>query len=269
MSLPEPLDAEALGNALPAAFDASRVRLIPLVGSTNDEVRRLADGGAPSGTVVAAAEQLRGRGRLGRTWISPPGLGLYVSVLRRTRRSADELGRFGLAAAAAAWESCRATSSAPLHIKWPNDLMSRGRKLGGILAESWGPAGAISIAVGTGINVRHAPDAFPASLASQATSLAIESPDRYPTRERLLAEFLPRFDELADRLEAGDWPSVRVRWESGAQRLAGRRVAWTRPGGITVEARVLGLSDRGALDVECDDGSRGEALQGESVRWLG
>lgn len=268
MRPPESLDADALSEALPAGFDASRVRLIPVVGSTNDEIRRLAEGGAPSGIVVAAGGQTDGRGRLGRSWISPPGLGLYVSVLRRTRRPADELGRFGLAAVAAAWESCRETSGAPVGIKWPNDLTSRDRKLAGILAESWGRPGAISIAVGAGINVSHAHESFSPSLASAATSLAIESPDRYPTRERLLAEFLVRFDDLSDRLEAGDWSAVRVRWESGAGRLAGRRVAWARPGGSTVEARVLGLTDRGALAVLCDDGARGDALQGESVRWL-
>lgn len=268
MSRMPPLDPDAIRRALPAGFDASTLRVVGRVGSTNDEVRLLADGGAAAGIAVIAEEQGRGRGRFGREWYSPPGLGLYVSVLRRTTRPPEELGRYGLAAAAAAREACLAVSRADVRIKWPNDLVVRGRKLAGILAESWGTPARLSVAVGLGVNVGHDPPDFPPTLVASSTSLAMEGGLPVRARETLLAAFLVRFAELAGLLETGAWSTVRVRWESGALPFAGRRVEWTDSFGARTEARVIGLTDAGTLALERADGRRGEATQGESLRWM-
>lgn len=268
MSRMPPLDPGAIRNSLPGGFDPATLRVVGCVGSTNDEVRLLADRGAPAGTAVVAEQQKRGRGRLGREWYSPPGLGIYVSVLRHTTRPPGELGRYGLAAAAAAREACVEVSEVDAGIKWPNDLVVRGRKVAGVLAESWGRAPRLSVAVGLGVNVGHEASDFPRALAPSATSLAMEGalPDR--ARESLVAAFLVRFAELADLLEAGAWSTVRVRWEGGALPLEGRRVEWTDGGGVRQEARVIGLTDAGTLALVRSDGRRGEVTQGESLRWM-
>lgn len=268
MSRMPPLDPGAIRNALPEGFDPTRLRVVGRVGSTNDVIRLLADRGAPAGTAVVAEEQERGRGRLGREWHSPPGLGIYLSVLRHTSRPPEELGRYGLAAAAAAREACLEVSDVDARIKWPNDLVVGGRKVAGVLAESWGRAPGLSVAVGLGVNVGHEAADFPPGLAPFATSLAMEGalPDR--AREALVAAFLVRFAELADLLESGAWGPVRVRWEGGALPLEGRRVVWTDGGGVRSEARVIGLTDAGTLALVRSDGRRGEATQGESLRWM-
>lgn len=263
-----PWNDAALRATLAGRLDPDRILLRMTVGSTNDEVRCLAAAGAPSGTAVAAAEQTAGRGRLGRGWHSPDGEGLYVSVLWRSRRPPDELPRWSLAAAAAAYEACRDTSDANVRIKWPNDLMCGARKVGGILAESWGPPTGLAVVVGVGVNVSQARASFPGSLRDTATSLGLEASGGAPSRESLLAAFLLRFDEMAGRLENGDWATVRVRWERGAGAVVGRRVGWTVEGGGTAVGVVEALTERGTLALRAEDGARREAVLGESLRWL-
>ncbi len=268
MNRTPPLDPDAIRSALPDGFDPTGVRVVGCVESTQDEVRLLADRGAPTGTTVIAEEQSRGRGRRGRAWHSAPRLGVYMSVLRRTARPPEELGRYGLAAAAAARDACLEVSDVDARIKWPNDLTVRGRKLAGVLAESWGRPPRLSVIVGLGVNVAHEPEDFPPELAPFATSVAMEGSLRARARENLIAAFLVRFAGFADLLESGAWDPVRVRWEAGALPFAGRRVEWIDGGGIRSEARVIGLTHTGTLDLLLSDGRRGEATQGESVRWM-
>src|SRR5687767_9144179 len=107
------------------------------IGSTNDEAARLAEHGAPEGTTVMASAQTAGRGRFGRSWFSPPGAGLYVSVVCRDRRAAPYIS---LAGGVAVADGILAATGLPVEIKWPNDIVvdagrGRRRKLAGILAE--------------------------------------------------------------------------------------------------------------------------------------
>src|SRR5690606_6342284 len=140
--------------------------------STNDEAARLAAAGATQGTTVVAAAQTAGRGRLGRAWFSPPGAGLYASVVIRDPRAAPLLT---LAAGVAIAEGIRAAAGLPVEIKWPNDLvvdagLGRRRKLAGILTEgSSGVDGLQFVIVGFGVNLL--PAAYPADIADRATSL--------------------------------------------------------------------------------------------------
>ena len=121
------------------------------IGSTSDRLKELARGGAPEWTVVLADVQTGGRGREGRTWVSPPG-GLYLSVLLRPR--VEQVG------AAAARGRCRGgrgggrARACATELKWPNDVLASGRKLAGILAEAAsGPAGVEWVVLGIGVNV--------------------------------------------------------------------------------------------------------------------
>ncbi|MBE3131017.1 MAG: biotin--[acetyl-CoA-carboxylase] ligase, partial [Acidobacteria bacterium] len=125
------------------------------VASTNDTARELALAGADHGTAVVAGEQTRGRGTKGRVWHSPPGLGLYASFILRGPAAGPVpfLHLLPLAAGLAASDAVLAAAGAAVRLKWPNDLVHDGKKLGGILSEgvSGGPAGDFAV-VGVGIN---------------------------------------------------------------------------------------------------------------------
>jgi BirA family biotin operon repressor/biotin-[acetyl-CoA-carboxylase] ligase len=141
------------------------------LGSTNDRARSLARAGAPSFSVVIADEQTRGRGREGRRWLSPPGSGLWMTVVLAGRSSVHATVPLltGIAAARAIEDVCPDLRA---EIEWPNDLVVAGRKVGGILCESWdNGARSRGVAVGTGINILQSAADFPPELRDRAASL--------------------------------------------------------------------------------------------------
>ena len=140
--------------------------------STNDVVKERALAGAPEGLVVVADHQTRGRGRRGRTWASVPGQGLYFSALLRPGWPAAEAPWLGVLAGLAAWQAVRDLGAAAATVKWPNDVMVGGRKLGGVLVEPRIAAGRVDFAVlGIGINVAQTDADWPAELGPTAVSL--------------------------------------------------------------------------------------------------
>ncbi len=147
------------------------VRLASCI-STNDEAKRLARQGAPGGTAVVADAQTAGRGTRGRSWHSPPGLGLYLSIILRP--PIHDLAGLPLRAAVAVRDAVRDAAGVVAEVEPPNDLVFGGRKLGGILCESAIEGGNVEFAiVGVGLNVGHGPGDFPPELAGTAVSLRI------------------------------------------------------------------------------------------------
>lgn len=142
-------------------------------GSTNDEAKAMAKAGAPEGTVVVAKAQTSGRGRLGRSFHAPTGLGLYFSVILRPNCPPEQLFHLTCAAAVAACNAVESASGCRPQIKWTNDLVLSGKKLGGILTElSVNPSGLVDWAIiGIGINCRQQKEDFPLELQDMATSL--------------------------------------------------------------------------------------------------
>jgi BirA family biotin operon repressor/biotin-[acetyl-CoA-carboxylase] ligase len=140
--------------------------------STNDLARRLAGEGAPEGTAIVAAEQTAGRGTKGRGWYSARNKGLYVSVILRPR--SPELSLLPLVAGLAAREAIDTTHGLGVLLRWPNDLVWQGKKLGGILCESVFLGNEPDFAVlGIGININHREDDFPPGIRALATSIRI------------------------------------------------------------------------------------------------
>lgn len=241
------------GAELARDWEIPALHLFHSVGSTNDVARSLAESGAPAGTAVIAEEQLAGRGRGGKHWSSPPGLGVWLSVvLRPAELPAPGLLplRVGLAAAAAL-----DPFAAPgrVEVKWPNDLLVAGRKLGGILCEgSWDSGGVGFVVAGIGVNAAQAPDDFPAPLLHLATSLRIASGWSPPRVEvagalvRALAALPARFaaalsDEELAELESRD-------------ALRGLAVRVTSDGAAPLEGMAVGVAPDGALRVRTADG---------------
>jgi BirA family biotin operon repressor/biotin-[acetyl-CoA-carboxylase] ligase len=264
--------AEALE---PVRFGAGapQVLYFASVTSTNDVAARLADRGAPDGTTVVAELQTAGRGRLGRAWYSPPGAGLYASVVLRPEigpgsisdpggRDRSSLSLVTLAAGVALAEAVRRCTHLPVEIEWPNDLVVGCRKLAGILTEASGSDGIDYLILGFGINLR--PAAYPPGLADRATSIEVEL-GRAVERGRLLAECLASLAAWNDALRAGETECILERWQSLAPSSRGARVEWAAQAGIA-SGVTEGIDRDGGLLVRTDD--RLERIIAGEIRWL-
>ena len=264
--------AEALE---PVRFGAGapQVLYFASVTSTNDVAARLADRGAPDGATVVAELQTAGRGRFGRAWYSPPGAGLYASVVLRPEigpgsisdpsgRDRSSLSLVTLAAGVALAEAVRRCTHLPVEIKWPNDLVVGCRKLAGILTEASGSDGIDYLILGFGINLR--PAAYPPGLADRATSIEVEL-GRAVERGRLLAECLASLAAWNDALRAGKAECILERWQSLAPSSRGARVEWAAQAGIA-SGVTEGIDRDGGLLVRTDD--RLERIIAGEIRWL-
>jgi len=228
--------------------------------STNDLAGELAAHGAREGTVVIAESQSAGRGRLGRTWHSPPGAGLYFSVVLRPGTSILQL--LTLAAGVAIASAIQAATGLAPVLKWPNDLYIGRRKLAGILAEAGAaPSGISHVVVGVGINLRSA--SYPPEVAERATSIAGElgrEADRGVVLGECLAEFAARYDDL----QHGRREVVLRAWRECAAPLLSRAVEWDTHDG-TRAGIAEDIDETGALMVRTDEGTM-RVVSGE-VRW--
>ena len=273
----------------PLAAASRRVRpfVSPLVGyevlgSTNDEAVVLAGRGAAEGTTVVANAQTGGRGRAGRSWFSPPGSGLYVSVVLRPLVPASPVSAPALAswsrlitltAGVAVAEGIRTATGLPVTLKWPNDVVfsdgqaplivdPRSRKVAGILAEASAAGdGTPHVVVGFGINV--APVTYPREIAARATSLEAEA-GRPIDRAGVLVEVLAALATRYSDLQAGRASAVLARWRDLSPSATGARVSLLR-GGQRVEGTTAGLNDDGALVVRTAGGI--DAVRSGEVTW--
>ena len=219
------------------AFD---IRYYDSLGSTQDEARRLAQAGAPHGTVVTAREQTSGRGRYGRSWASPPG-NVYLSILLRLDLPPPRFAELGFVAALAVADAVDAYLPGRAMLKWPNDVLVDGAKISGILIEH---ADAATI-IGIGLNVLHVPEQTPYPVTSLRTLVRRtemeDAAEVDAAREVLL-------DALARRLDAWwceGFAGVRADWLRRAH-PSGTRLHVSFPDGA-IEGCFVGLADDGAL----------------------
>lgn len=212
--------------------------------STMDLVATAAEARADEGLVIGAETQTAGRGRRGRTWISPPGAGLYFSYLARPTR---DVGLLTLAAGVAVRAGLvRATGLAP-DLKWPNDVMIGARKLAGVLAEA-ARVGTpdVAVSIGVGINVR--PSALPPEVAARATCLD-EAAGRPVDRGHVLAAVIEALADTLAGLSAGAADDILRSWRAASPASAGTHVAWTDASGPRAGV-TAGIDDSGALLVQ-------------------
>ncbi len=223
-----------------------RIEWHPTIGSTMTEAIRLAEQGAPSGTVVGAEEQTAGQGRHGRVWHSEPGSGLYVSVILRRQFMPATLPVVTLALGLATREAILKATDLVCDLRWPNDVLIESRKCAGILTMLEGSA----IIAGIGINVNHS--SFPAELNHIATSMRIAS-GRTESRERLLVEVLASVDAYCDLLESEGRGPVIETFARASSYVSGRRVAVDQDGSV-LRGTTAGLDASGFLILRGDDG---------------
>jgi BirA family biotin operon repressor/biotin-[acetyl-CoA-carboxylase] ligase len=277
-SPPDPLPAE-FEDALAAARSrfgrfASQPLFYSTIGSTNDVASALAEHDAAEGTVVIADAQTAGRGRRGRTWFSPPGSGLYVSIVlmpgRATLAPQRATALLTLTAGLALAEAVAAATGLSPDIKWPNDLLVGRRKLAGILAEATATSRGSSadtepdrlrVVLGFGINVRQA--AYPPELKARVTSLETEL-GRVVDRAALCAEALAALARRYEDLMAGRFDAILDEWRRRAPGSCGARVRWDTASGSATGV-TAGIDESGALLVQTGDTI--ERLMAGEVLW--
>lgn len=233
---------------------------LPSCASTNDEAAALARRGAEHGTIVLADEQSAGRGRLGRTWWSPPG-NVFLSAILRLPVAPPVLPPLTLAVGLAVREVVAALGVPAAAVKWPNDVgVFRGPsfvKLAGVLTETVSRAGTIdAVIVGVGVNVVGAP---PEELAAIATTIGAER-GRAATRAEVLDALLPALEGWIDRFAIGGAASIAAAFRRDAGFL-GRDVA-VAAGASRRVGRAVDVDDDGALVLEAD-GRRDRVVAGE------
>lgn len=233
--------------------------------STNDLVERLAVDGVREGVVVFAEAQTQGRGRLGRRWVSPAGRGLWFSVLLRPALLPGEMTRLTILAANAVARVLPGFGGSPVEIKWPNDILVRGRKVAGILTEVQAELDRVRHAIlGIGINVNLEASDFPPELRSTATSLRMES-GGVVDRAALAVAVLRALDEDYRKLREGRFGRLAEEWAGRCSTL-GREVT-IRVGQRVIVGRAESLEESGALRVRTEHG-RLEAVIGGEVTLL-
>jgi BirA family biotin operon repressor/biotin-[acetyl-CoA-carboxylase] ligase len=235
------------------------------IGSTNDRAGDLLAEPDGEGVAVVADLQTAGRGRRGRTWVSPPGVNLMVSVAFRPDIAPELSSSLGLSVGLALQEACGSVApDAGLAIRWPNDLVdASGRKVAGVLIETVMTDGHLSEAIiGMGINANWPLDVMPPEVAVQATSLLELSGDSVD-RPMLLGRLLDALDGEIRALERGESPISRAREASW---LDGREVE-VDLGEQVLAGRVAGLGDDGSLLLDVAEG-RLALTMGEVVRVL-
>lgn len=252
-------DATWTDAADPARRIGRAVEYHPQIGSTNDRARELLETDG-HGVAVVTDLQTAGRGRLGRSWVSPAGVNLMCSVAIRPRLDARDAGWLGAAAALAVREAC--LPWADLAVRWPNDLVAAdGAKVAGLLLETAIVDDRLAHAVlGTGINVNWARAEMPAEIRAGATSLR-ELAGREVDRVALLARLLDALDAEVRALEGGASPIERLRAVSW---LDGRALE-IDAGEATLRGTGAGIGDDGSLLVDTEAG-RVALAHGEVVR---
>lgn len=189
LSSKDRLNAYEIANDLNTSVAGNEVVYLDTVDSTNNYARKMADEGCVDGFTVIAGQQTAGKGRLGRSWASPNGSGIYVSIVLRPPLAPSETQIFTLAAAAALVNAIRETTGLKAGIKWPNDVVIDGRKLCGILTEMNSEADRVNyIILGIGINYSQEAEDFPEELRNRAISLKIAAAERIDGRSGIVAD---------------------------------------------------------------------------------
>jgi len=216
------------------------------VASTNEEAKARGKAGAAEGLVIVAESQSAGKGRLGRTWSSPPG-GLYLSLLLRPQLTTKELLRMTVYSCVPVAQAIEEVTDLQVQVKWPNDLELNGRKLGGILVEGVSKLNRLDFVVlGIGINVNAEPTTDKVERAVSLRAVLCREVDQ----EKLLASILQHLDRFYSRLKKGEVDEVGYKRRSS---VLGRKVE-ANLGGKVVRGKALRVLKDGGLVVRSDEG---------------
>jgi BirA family biotin operon repressor/biotin-[acetyl-CoA-carboxylase] ligase len=262
LNAPDVLHADDLLSRLGKTKVVGRdIRVFQETTSTNDVIEKLARDGVKEGVIVFAESQTRGRGRLGRKWMSPASRGLWFSVLLRPDLRPPEATRLTVASATALRRAIASQTGLKAEIKWPNDILVRGRKVAGILTELSAELDHIKyVVLGIGVDVNLAPGDFPAELRKVATSLKAET-GKAVSRPELAVTILRELDRDYARIGPAQFAALADEWEKHDTTI-GREVV-IRMGERQVRGRAESLGDDGALLVRTEHGHLERIIGGD------
>ena len=263
---PDAVNKEAVKSYLKTAWAGQNLFYYEETDSTNTQAKRLGEEGAAHGTLVVAGQQNAGKGRRGKSWSSPPGSSIYMSILLRPELPPDKAPMLTLVMAYAAALAILEQEDIGVKIKWPNDLVLNKKKICGILTEMSAEVDYINyVVIGIGINANT--ESFPEELSETATSLRLESGESV-CRARLIAGVMERFEQCYEEfVRAGDLSPFAAGYNDILVNC-GREVRILEPGrernGISA-----GIDNGGRLLVEYEDGTTEAVFAGEvSVRGI-
>ena len=255
--------------AVAVALQINRFEALP---STNTLALDLARADAPAWTTVVADRQTAGRGRLRRVWHSPPGCGLYCSVILRPSLLLEHLPRLTLAGGVAICRALEAMGVPAPRIKWPNDILLAGRKVGGILTETAPLTGAGStpppVVIGIGLNLSTPLAAFPPAFRNRATSIAAATGLALDP-ESLLEKILAHLQAEVALLEDAGFDAILEEWRR-RDGMRGQVLTWLNTIGEKVEGIGLGVDAAGLYHIRDRHGTVHEVLSGDlDLAWPG
>lgn len=259
-SVPDRLLADEIRQGLKTRVLGQHMVSLEAVSSTQDHARELSFKGCPAGTVVVAETQTRGRGRIGRQWVSPEG-GLYFSVLLRPGITMAEAAQIPLVAGIALARAMECHAPAAPRLKWPNDVLLGQRKTAGILAEIRGEMDFLDwLILGIGVNVAASPSLFPPDIRRTSTSLS-EDAGTPVNRLSLLRDILYHLENILEAYEAEGFPYFRDEWKRRSDSL-GRNVR-VASGRQSLEGRAVDIDSEGALILDPGGGSPRRITSGD------
>lgn len=251
VSSPNYLNESSLKSLLHNKIIGKNLIVLDSVDSTNDYLKKLGNEGCENGTVVAAREQTKGKGRLGRTWQSKKDDGIAFSVLLRPNVAPSEVSAITPLAGLAVCKAIREYTKLDCVIKWPNDIIVGRKKLVGILTEMSAEFDAVEYVItGIGINVDHT--SFPEEIAFQATSLLLET-GRHVDKNEFLACVLEHIENEFVKNNLELTPTALAEYTDLCATL-GRSVTFQR-GTRRISGMAVGVSEHGELKVMMSDGT--------------
>lgn len=258
---PDRMTADRMEQHLQTKLYGRELRLLSVTSSTQIVAKELAEEGEPEGTLVFAEQQILGRGRQGRSWHSPSGKGIWMSLVLRPRLSLRHAPQLTLLTAVAVCKAIRSITGVEAGIKWPNDLLVNGKKVCGILLESAVEDTLMKYCIaGIGIDVNLEQEDLPEHLRESATSLKLAA-GQAQDRAQLAAEVLHQMELLMELFQSEGFQPIRALWEEMSVTI-GRRVSVDGPQGL-ITGRATALDDSGGLVVLDESGALATIFSGE------
>ncbi|MGB7970254.1 MAG: biotin--[acetyl-CoA-carboxylase] ligase [Methanobacterium sp.] len=249
-------------KGLKTKFMGKDIHYFKEVDSTNDVAKYLAQNGAEEGTVVVAEIQNRGKGRRGKTWISPPG-GVWMSIILRPDIPTSKAPQLTLVTGVAVAETLKKELKLDVGIKWPNDILIGKKKVCGILTEVNASVNKVNyVIVGIGIDMNVDVPLFPPDLQEGATSLKNEL-DSEINGAILVQKFLLNLEKLYGQFTSGKFPDILNEWRFLSKTIGSQVEVRTR--GKTIRGNAVGINKDGILILELDDGSLRKIISGECL----
>jgi BirA family biotin operon repressor/biotin-[acetyl-CoA-carboxylase] ligase len=261
MNQSDSISLEEIKSIIKTKKIGCKIEYYPIIGSTNDIARKLAIAGSPEGTVIIAGIQTRGRGRLGRKWLSSKG-GIWLSIILKPKMLPN-IATIITSIVGIAVHKTLCTDGIDLRLKWPNDIMVDDKKLGGILTEIGTELNTINyLLIGVGINVNNNLSDFPAEIRDKVTTLKVLKGTEL-SRAYIISQFLEEFEDMYNTLDRGEYSTIFREWKNLSDTL-GRKVKVVTENKI-YEGVAMDIDADGSLVLKLNDTKKISIIAGDCI----